>query len=330
MATFTNLINLLLQKTYSIGSSKPLSIQDKYRIKAYNKVIQCLNIFPKNSIVTKNKINSLPISNNMKSTLNSLVKTKLSKTKLLKNLPCTELKVPPNTRDTETLVKKLLMINGIGNKLANDLVSAGLKHTRQLSTKKYSQFLPESVKLMIGLKPEKKIPHTDLLKIVPRIVSMGDSKHKIIPTGSFRRKAPFSRDIDIILLSPTPSLKWFVDTAKSMFPHVIVYSSGEAKMSMVVAIGSKNYKLDVFQANKKNIVPMLLYSTGSKDFNIMMRKKFRLKKSPIPGGRYLLNQNGLYIETRNSSGVTRKLVPLKTEEDYFKAIDLPYIPPEHR
>lgn len=78
----------------------------------------------------------------------------------------------------------------------------------------------------------------------------------------------------------------------------------------------KVYKIDAFRTNTADKIPMLLYSTGSKEFNVMMRGK--AKKLG-----YLLNQKGLFKDG--------KIVPdLKTELDYFKILDLEYKEPKMR
>jgi len=102
---------------------------------------------------------------------------------------------------------------------------------------------------------------------------------------------------------------------KSKFP-THVYSIGKMKSSMIVQFPEANVKIDLFRATKTNFAAMLLYSTGSKEFNIMTRKvakKLGLK----------LNQNGIF----DAKG---KRFPTKTEKDLFKILKLDYLEPHKR
>ncbi len=76
------------------------------------------------------------------------------------------------------------------------------------------------------------------------------------------------------------------------------------------------YKLDAFRTTPADEIPMLLYSTGSKEHNISMRAS--AKKQGM-----LLNQKGLFLDG--------KLVPdLNSEKDYFDALGLEYKEPSER
>jgi DNA polymerase/3'-5' exonuclease PolX len=76
------------------------------------------------------------------------------------------------------------------------------------------------------------------------------------------------------------------------------------------------YKIDVFRTLPEDEIPMMLYSTGSKEFNVGMRGK--AKKLG-----YLLNQKGLFKDGK-------KIENLDTEEDYFNILDMEYKEPKDR
>jgi DNA polymerase/3'-5' exonuclease PolX len=75
------------------------------------------------------------------------------------------------------------------------------------------------------------------------------------------------------------------------------------------------YKIDAFLTPKKYAPAMLLYATGSKAFNIYMRTKAK-------AAGYLLNQTGLYTR---KNGKADKLVPIKSEKDFFAKLGMHYI-----
>jgi DNA polymerase/3'-5' exonuclease PolX len=100
------------------------------------------------------------------------------------------------------------------------------------------------------------------------------------------------------------------------------YSKGKDKMSLIVDMSellnseNKVYKIDAFRTTKEEQVPMLLYSTGSKEFNVTMRSK--AKKLG-----YLLNQKGLF---KNGT----KVPDLNTEKAYFDVLGMEYLEPSKR
>ena len=65
---------------------------------------------------------------------------------------------------------------------------------------------------------------------------------------------------------------------------------------------------------------MLLYSTGSKEFNLKMRAHAK-------GLGYLLNQKGLYYANEKKELVRDGV---KTEKEIFEILSLPYTPPNKR
>jgi DNA polymerase (family 10) len=80
------------------------------------------------------------------------------------------------------------------------------------------------------------------------------------------------------------------------------------------------YKLDIFRVLPKDHIPMLLYSTGSKEHNIILRQIAKKKGM-------LLNQKGLFKKT--ASGMTQ-IDGLNSERAYFTALGLKYKEPKER
>jgi DNA polymerase/3'-5' exonuclease PolX len=258
--------------------------------------------------------------------------------------------------DTSKLSNELLNFMGIGPEKAAELIAAGLKHINQLHMKKYKELLPEETKLFIDMKPIQKIPNEHIKVLEPLLMQAIDDKLSITITGSYRREKPYSSDIDLMVVSDEDNAIQLLlnRLTKILDGKVYPYSKGADKMSLLVdmtdmlgesqsdviqsvvnrkaptklkakpaavklsnaAKEKKVYKIDAFRTNTADKIPMLLYSTGSKEFNVMMRGK--AKKLG-----YLLNQKGLFKDG--------KLVPdLKTELDYFKILDLEYKEPKMR
>ena len=127
-----------------------------------------------------------------------------------------------------------------------------------------------------------------------------------------------SDDVDII--------ENFVELLKeSLNGKAYPYSKGKDKLSIILDVNDilgkpAIYKLDAFRVKPSEQIPMLLYSTGSKEFNIVMRRKAKKKGM-------LLNQKGLFKKT---NGKVELVKNLNSEKDYFDALNMEYKEPKDR
>ena len=136
----------------------------------------------------------------------------------------------------------------------------------------------------------------------------------IVAAGSLRRGRETVRDIDILIDSADPSkvMDVFVrlPQVKSINAH------GETKSSVLT---QNNVQVDIRVVEPKNFGAALLYFTGSKDFNIKLRQIAIKKEMKV-------NEYGIF----SVKGEREKMLAGKTEADCFKALGLPYVPPEMR
>lgn len=288
---FADLIARLNHKVKTI----PTSSTSTYKKRAYQNVISSIKDNHKMvEVATTPKINKLPITDHMK-----------TKLKWYLSHPDVGLK----NKEKETLKTKLKKIKGIGDTLAKKLVDRGVKKESDL--KKNLTILPDSVRKHLYYKPQR-IAHEDIKKLEPMFKKVSP---RLVITGSYRRKAKFSNDIDIVY--PALQMGNLLEKIKRVFKtiNVIVYANGPDKISFVLVHKPNNVKVDIFRCDPDEKVPMILYSTGSKQNNIVMRATAKRKG-------YVLNQKGLFKDG--------KKIPLKTEKDYFKILDLPYLPPDKR
>lgn len=130
--------------------------------------------------------------------------------------------------------------------------------------------------------------------------------------GSFRRGAPTIGDLDI-LVSGKPVADIAEKKAKEMFDQLTMLASGDTKISFVIF--PENLQVDIRFVPQESYGSALLYFTGSKNFNVMMRK-VAIEKG------YLLNEYGLFSKGEYIAG--------KTEEEVFKKLDLPVTKPDKR
>jgi len=133
---------------------------------------------------------------------------------------------------------------------------------------------------------------------------------KISCAGSLRRQKETVRDIDILVVSNYPEK--VIDTFTKLPQVKNVQAKGETKSSVLTY---QNIQVDLRVVEDKSFGAALLYFTGSKNFNIKLRK-LALKK------RYKVNEYGLFYQDKYLAG--------RTEEELFKKLGLVYIVPELR
>lgn len=275
-----------------------------------------------NDEIDEIEINSLSISDHMK-----------AKLKYFANNPREVIKViekKDEKKEERSIKDQLLEILGIGDVKADELISAGLKSISQLKMKKYKAMLPDVTQKMLQYEPDRKIDHNKIQEVEPSIISLCDAKDNCRSTvlvGSYRRKTVASRDIDVMIVSDDAKIldKWLEKALSTYGPNnVIVYAAGNDKLSVLVRFdqifSGKNlgvYKLDVFRAPSDKAHAMMLYATGSKDHNILMRKKAK-------DAGLLLNQEGVFDRKSN------KLIPTSSEKDIFELLGMVYKEPNER
>jgi len=305
---YKDIIEYFLYKANKIFKEKTQS--SRFRALNYKKVAniieqKCNNLNNLNNTIDHDFIINLPITNYMKKQI-------------------LEFKKPKNIKlnKKETLFIELKKILGIGDEKAKMLINEGLKNINDLKLKKWQDKLSEETKIYLSNTPEKPIPFLDIQKIEKLIKKL---KFKLEFVGSYRRKKINSNDIDIMIISDDELIldKFLLALNKLTKNKIFLYSKGPDKMSLIIdteKITSEKhiYKIDVFRCSIELYIPMLLYSTGSKEFNIKMRSIAKRKG-------YLLNQNGLF--NKNSQ---KKIDNLKSEKDYFDFLEMEYKLPEDR
>jgi len=131
--------------------------------------------------------------------------------------------------------------------------------------------------------------------------------------GSLRRRKETVKDIDILIKSNNPSR---IMNAFVKHPSVKeVIAKGSTKASVLA--GERNIQIDLRVVKNESFGAALMYFTGSKQFNIKMRK-LALKRG------YKINEYGVFDEKKN------KRLRGKTENEIFSFMKMDYIPPELR
>jgi len=135
--------------------------------------------------------------------------------------------------------------------------------------------------------------------------------------GSLRRHREVIGDVDLLASSKNPAkvIEFFAQQ-----PGILeILAKGETKASVLLSGGIQS---DLRVVSDAEFPFALMYFTGSKEHNIVMRQR------AIERG-LRLNEYGLFrskTETRDP----KLLVACRTEEEIFEKLDLAYVPPEMR
>lgn len=133
---------------------------------------------------------------------------------------------------------------------------------------------------------------------------------QVIVAGSFRRMRETVGDLDILVTAVpgSPVMERF--TAYDEVKDVL--SSGATRSSVILKSG---LQVDVRLVGRESFGAALQYFTGSKAHNIAIRRLGQERSLKI-------NEYGVFKGDKRIAG--------KTEESVYKAVGLPYIPPELR
>jgi DNA polymerase/3'-5' exonuclease PolX len=254
----------------------------RFAVRAYDNLIKLLSGLPK----TIDSIDNLPISQHMKYRL-------------------------ANPPEIHNVLTDLQTIQGIGLDKAKELVELGVQSLDDLRKKKFFDLLPIITQVYIKYRPLSVIPRKMIDSLKEKII--WDPSTQFI-VGSYRRELQTSRDIDIMVIGNKKTLDAFIDHLAQQL-QAVIYAQGNDKVSTLVKFMGKYVKLDVFRCSREEEPAMLLYSTGSKQHNILMRQE--AKKLGL-----VLNQRGLF-----KSG---KKIPIKTEKGFFDALNMKYVEPKNR
>lgn len=132
--------------------------------------------------------------------------------------------------------------------------------------------------------------------------------------GSLRRVRETVKDIDYIIA--TKHRKQVAAKLVEMEDVKSIIAKGETKVSVTVA-GKYDVNVDFRMVDEKEFATTLHHFTGSKEHNIAMRQRAKMRGEKI-------NEYGVENET------TGECIHFSTEKDFYGHFDLHYIPPEMR
>jgi DNA polymerase (family 10) len=150
----------------------------------------------------------------------------------------------------------------------------------------------------------------DNLRLHPDVIRCGTA-------GSLRRRKEIVGDLDFLASSRRPGV---VIEAFTRQPGVLkVLAQGDTKASVILETG---IQADLRVVNDREFPFALMYFTGSKEHNIVMRQR-AIERA------LRLNEYGLF-RSKEETRDPQLLVECHTEEEIFQELGLNFIPPELR
>lgn len=227
--------------------------------------------------------------------------------------------------DTEeiTTIEELKYIYSINKDILNEKQAIGLKHYEDLMRR-----IPRN---------EMDSWNEILTEIFRETMSELGISGELILVGSYRRKTPDSGDIDALITTDVKNprvMNTFYNNLvkRGVVEKTNVLAKGPTKIMAIASIDEYYRHLDIFYHPKETFPFAILFTTGSKEFNVKMRK-FALDK----GEGYSLNEQNLTKKSPTGPKVTKneyldiigKEFP-ETEKDIFDFLGYPYVSPEMR
>jgi len=224
-------------------------------------------------------------------------------------------------------VNILTNVYGIGPKKAEDLVKQGITSIEDLEKNKDKL----NDKQVIGLKYYydilERIPRSEILeykalfKEIFDEVKEDDAKFEIV--GSFRRGAETSGDIDIIVNNEA-SFNKFIKSLIDKNILVEMLTDGKVKKLTIARLNdkAKARRIDFLYSHPDEYSFAILYFTGSKAFNVVMRKR-------ATSLNLTLNEHGISnMENKVKKDKLKNSFP--DEKSIFEFLSLEYKKPEER
>jgi len=324
--------NIEIAKIFSvIADILEIQGKNKYRVGAYRRAAQVIEAMPDdiNEIYKKGRLDKIPgVGESLARKIKELIET--GKLEELKQL---EKKVPQG-------VTEIMEVEGVGPKLAKLVYKKfGVTTINQLEKLVKSHKLQRlkgfrsktEENILRGIELLRKHGERELLgkaysqaeSIVQKVKESGFADKTEI-AGSLRRRKETIGDIDILVTSKKP-LK-VMDFFTSLPEVKEVEVKGKTKATVILKTG---IEADMRVVTLKSFGAAFHYFTGSKAHNIRIRKRGAERGLKI-------NEYGVFKKAKNEKRKTKNnrrqemRVGGKTEEEVFKSVELPWIPPELR
>ena len=302
-----------------IMRKKEVADKQPFKARAYKKAMEGLALLP--AIRTFDDVAEVPgIGDKIEKKIREILETG-------------KLASAERAAESHAIHEELMAVYGIGPSKATELIMDGIVGVEELrkAVAKDGSLLNDKQK--IGLKfyedLKQRIPRSEMLEhetILQELVPEGidiESDFQIV--GSFRREAPNSGDIDVLIrcrdgVNAAKVLTEYIKMLEGFGYLLATLAHGDKKFMGICQLpGHPARRLDILMTPAAEYPYAVLYFTGSDTFNIAFRH-WALEKG------YTLNEHTL---TPLSAAVVEPPV-MNSERDIFRFLGLQYIPPVER
>jgi DNA polymerase beta len=218
-------------------------------------------------------------------------------------------------------IMDLTKITGIGPSKAKELIKNNITLEDLLDPDKYKEHSKllthhQKIGVLYYNDLQKKIPQ-EIIKKIQKYLNTFDFEFTIC--GSFRRNKHSSGDIDILVKNNNNTLEDIINIlSKSKFLVAHLTSNSKTKYMGVCKFQQfdQYMRIDIRHVTPQQYPYAILYFTGSKNTNTYMRN-IAIKLG------FKLNEYGLFNKYND-------LIELKTEQDIFECLNIPYLEPQDR
>ena len=224
----------------------------------------------------------------------------------------------------------LTKVYGIGPQKAKDLISQGITSIEKLRENKNALNDVQKIGLKYYEDILEKIPRSEideykiLFDNVINIINIEGSKYEIV--GSYRRGKQISGDIDVIITNENDNKKifdTFIDELKYKGILIEILTRGKSKSLTISKLpGKVARRIDFLYTSPEEYPFAVLYFTGSKIFNTVMRQR------AITRG-FTLNEHGMSIMKKGVKGEKVSDI-FQDDKSIFDFLDMEYKLPEER
>lgn len=220
--------------------------------------------------------------------------------------------------DTDLMeIEELTQVHGIGSAKAKELHKKGIHSLHQLKdySRKHPAEFTQTQQMAIGLVEDfqQKIPREEteqIAQLIKKHTHQLDPQAHVETGGSYRRGETLSKDLDFVIASEHYS-KVLPSLIKKLSEiNLITHTFTEARkkyMGVCKLHGKPHRRLDIYMCKKDELPYAILYFSGSKDLNQMMRKEAKRRGMK-------LTSTGLYdakgkpaLKPRNENEICRYL-----------------------
>ena len=221
-------------------------------------------------------------------------------------------------------------VYGIGPKKAQQLIDKGITSLNALRQNEGELNTNQRIGLKYYDDLLKRIPRKEIdayKKVFQRVFSgLGYPEASMDIVGSYRRGVTTSGDIDVILTDAANNQKLLEDFLTTLEKEGIILhklSDGKKKVMVIAELPGKTpRRVDFLYAPPSEYAFAVLYFTGSKVFNTMMRQR------ALDLG-FTLNEHGIY-HLRNGKKAEKVDLKFGSEADIFRFLKMKYKDPVER